>query len=67
MSDEDLIETIVPEADYLGCWGQSFKRIAGAIIVNPNLRPSWAGMPRRRTFFPSSCAASTARRDSSTR
>ncbi|HVP19632.1 MAG TPA: hypothetical protein VMU36_11590 [Spirochaetia bacterium] len=37
ISEERLLETIVPESDYLGCWGQSFKRIAGAIIVNPNL------------------------------
>lgn len=37
MSEEELLETIVPESDYLGCWGQSFKRIEGAVIVNPNL------------------------------
>ncbi len=37
ISEEDLLETIVPAADYLGCWGQSFKRISGAIVVNPNL------------------------------
>jgi hypothetical protein len=37
VSEEDLLETIVPSADYLGCWGQSFKRLSGAIVVNPNL------------------------------
>ncbi len=37
MSEEDLFETIVPTADYLGCCGQSFKKLAGAIVVNPNL------------------------------
>ncbi len=37
LSERDLMETIVPDTDYLGCWGQSFKRIAGAIVVNPNL------------------------------
>ncbi|MGO9410170.1 MAG: hypothetical protein ACLQCB_05385 [Spirochaetia bacterium] len=37
MSEEELFETIVPGSDYLGCWGQSFKRLAGAIVVNPNL------------------------------
>lgn len=37
MSEEDLFETIVPTADYLGCWGQSFKKLAGAIVVNPSL------------------------------
>ena len=37
MSEEDLLETIVPSSDYLGCWGQSFKRIGPSIVVNPNL------------------------------
>jgi hypothetical protein len=37
VSEEELFETIVPPSDYLGCWGQSFKRLAGAIVVNPNL------------------------------
>ena len=37
MSEEDLFETIVPPADYLSCWGQSFKRLAGAIVANSNL------------------------------
>jgi len=37
MSEKGLLETIVKEPDYLGCWGQSFKRLAGAIVVNPNL------------------------------
>ena len=37
VTEEDLFETIVPAPDYLGCWGQSFKRLAGAIVVNPNL------------------------------
>jgi len=37
MSEEDLLETIVPSSDYLGCWGQSFKRIGSSIVVNPNL------------------------------
>jgi hypothetical protein len=37
MSEEELFEAIVPEADYLGCWGQSFKRLAGTLVVNPNL------------------------------
>ena len=37
MSEKGLLETIVKEPDYLGCWGQSFKRIDGAIVVNPNM------------------------------
>ncbi len=37
MSEEGLFETIVPATDYLGCWGQSFKRLAGVLVVNPNL------------------------------
>lgn len=37
MTEEDLFETIVPTADYLGCWGQSFKRLDGRIVVNSNL------------------------------
>jgi hypothetical protein len=37
VTEEDLFETIVSPSDYLGCWGQSFKRLAGAIVVNPNL------------------------------
>ncbi len=37
VTEEALFETIVAPADYLGCWGQSFKRFAGAIVVNPNL------------------------------
>jgi hypothetical protein len=37
ISEEDLFETIVPSSDYLGCWGQSFKRLGGAIVANPNL------------------------------
>lgn len=34
---EELFATIVPERDYLECWGQSFKRVAGRCVVNPNL------------------------------
>lgn len=37
MSEDELLETIVPSSDYLGCWGQSFKRIGPSIVVNPNL------------------------------
>jgi hypothetical protein len=37
VTEEDLFETIVPTADYLGCWGQSFKRLNGRIVVNSNL------------------------------
>ena len=37
ISEEDLLETIVPPTDFISCWGQSFKRIRGAIVVNPNL------------------------------
>ncbi len=31
------METVVPDADFLDCWGQTFKKIAGAFVVNPNL------------------------------
>jgi hypothetical protein len=34
---ESLFETIVPESDFLDCWGQEFKRIGDEIVVNPNL------------------------------
>jgi len=37
IGEEELFETIVPERDYLECWGQSFKRVAGWCVVNPNL------------------------------
>jgi hypothetical protein len=37
LSEEDLMETVVPETDFLDCWGQTFKKIAGAFVVNPNL------------------------------
>ncbi len=37
MHEEDLFETIVPEADFLDCWGQEFKRIFDFIVANPNL------------------------------
>jgi hypothetical protein len=37
VDEEQLFETIVPEAHFLDCWGQEFKRIADAIVVNPNL------------------------------
>ena len=37
VKEEDLFETIVPSADYLGCWGQSFKRLDGRVVVNSNL------------------------------
>jgi hypothetical protein len=35
--EEELFETIVPDTDFLNCWGQEFKRIRGRIIANPNL------------------------------
>ncbi len=37
VSEEDLMETVVPDTDFLDCWGQTFKKIAGAFVVNPNL------------------------------
>jgi hypothetical protein len=35
--EEELFETIVPDASFLNCWGQEFKRIRGHIVANPNL------------------------------
>ncbi len=35
--EEELFETIVPDADFLNCWGQEFKKIRGHIVANPNL------------------------------
>jgi hypothetical protein len=37
MGEEELFETIVPDPDFLGCWGQEFKRIFDFIVANPNL------------------------------
>jgi hypothetical protein len=37
IGEEELFGTIVADADFLDCWGQTFKRIEGAIVVNPNL------------------------------
>jgi hypothetical protein len=37
MGEEELFETIVPETDFLDCWGQEFKRIFDFIVANPNL------------------------------
>lgn len=34
---DTLFHTIVPEGDFLDCWGQEFKRIGDLIVVNPNL------------------------------
>ncbi len=37
LGEEELFETIVPDRDFLGCWGQEFKKISGFIVANPNL------------------------------
>jgi hypothetical protein len=37
MSEEELFEAFVPQAEILACWGQQFKRIAGAVVANPGL------------------------------
>ncbi len=37
LGEEELFETFVPEADFLSCWGQQFKRIGGSIVANPGL------------------------------
>jgi hypothetical protein len=37
LGEEELFETFVPEADFLSCWGQQFKRIGGCIVANPGL------------------------------
>lgn len=37
MSEEELFEAFVPQAEILACWGQQFKRIGDAIVANPGL------------------------------
>jgi len=37
MSEEELFEAMVPQADFLTCWGQQFKRIGGTVVANPGL------------------------------
>lgn len=37
IGEEDLFGAIVPERDYLECWGQAFKHLFGWYVVNPNL------------------------------
>ncbi len=34
---EELFESFVSPADFLTCWGQQFKRIAGVVVANPGL------------------------------
>jgi hypothetical protein len=34
---EELFESFVSAADFLTCWGQQFKRIAGTVVANPGL------------------------------
>jgi hypothetical protein len=37
MTEEELFESFVPQPDFLACWGQQFKRIGDAVVVNPSL------------------------------
>jgi hypothetical protein len=35
--EETLFGSFMPDAEFLTCWGQQFKRFGGAVVVNPHL------------------------------